>query len=369
MNYVHLDDHMETALHDTDGNICNFYDDSYNDYLAVITHDDYMIDYDESMLFNDDYYHVDDLETCDCCNEYINPNDIISDRNITLCRSCYDEEYSFCESCEDITHHDNLYYSEYTDMHMCEYCFNTDDHAGAHGRLENWDYKPNPIFYGENNKLFFGVEIECKFDDMNAAIDDLEEINGIYLKEDSSVSDGLEIVTHPMSYNYLKNNVLDDIVAVAKNYSGESHGYGGMHVHIGRDKFSSNNHFSMFYDMINNYIEFTELIAQRSIKQWAAANPYHGDKSINDHGGYNGMGRYCAVNICNIHTVEIRIFNGNLRKSRILKNLEYVAALFNFSKMFTKPCLNTFLAYVKSENDLYPNLYEYIKLKGGDMLK
>ena len=64
--------------------------------------------------------------------------------------------------------------------------------------------KPDPIFYGDI-KRYFGVELEIDEGGRNG--DNADKLSGIgnriaehiYIKSDGSLSDGMEIVTHPIS--------------------------------------------------------------------------------------------------------------------------------------------------------------------------
>lgn len=362
-NYVQI--HDDLYINTEDYNIHYTYDDTYNDYSSVITCGNDMIDESTAVYLNDEWYHEDDsqLTRCDECGEYMLTEHDHGDNNITLCEECYQANYTTCDGCNTVTHRDYVYYCEENDMQFCESCYNGDceeqqDYSGVH----SYSYKPSPIFYGKG-RYHFGIELECNFTDMGSAIEELNQHDEIYLKEDSSVN-GIEIVSHPMTLKYFHDNILPAIRICAKEHGGKAHNVGGIHVHIGRDRFKDDLQFSNFYDLVNNYVDFTEIIAQRSIQAWSAINPYNGEKSLKDTYNYNSIGRYSAININNMHTIELRIFNSNLRRDRILKNLEYVHALLDFTRQFNSNKLHTFLAYVMACPELYPNLINFIKERG-----
>ena len=106
--------------------------------------------------------------------------------------------------------------------------------------IQDYYYKPNPIFYGDGNR-YFGVELEI--DDagenntnaakiVNIANHDEEHI---YCKHDGSLNEGFEIVTHPMTLDYHLNHVpWAAVLAKAKELGYRSHQSGtcGLHVHV-----------------------------------------------------------------------------------------------------------------------------------------
>ena len=78
--------------------------------------------------------------------------------------------------------------------------------------------------------------------------------------------------------------------------------------------------------------------------------------------------RYTAVRFTH-STIEFRIFNGNLRIERFLKNIECVKALYDYTKTLEKrkkPVASTekFLRFVFSNPRKYKNLYNFIVERG-----
>ena len=91
--------------------------------------------------------------TCDHCGDTIWVNNTVQDDNITLCQSCYDDHYQRCECCNRIIHDNNVNWHTY-----CDSCFDN-----FNNEIEDYSYKPDPIFYGDD-KRYFGVEkieVDC----------------------------------------------------------------------------------------------------------------------------------------------------------------------------------------------------------------
>ena len=302
--------------------------------------------------------HYIDCTVCDNCGEYI-PDDVIIRDNYgnNICPDCCDSDYIRCENCECLVRFDESCYCERDDCSYCEDCYNSE--CNVCNNLHNYCYKPDSIFFGGGDK-FFGIELECSFDDNYDAVEYIHNnYNFLYCKEDSSV-DGIEIVSHPMSYDFIKNNYVKAIEKVTDDYNGRGHNIGGMHVHINRGQFIDDEHFSKFYDLFNADIKFLEIIAQRSISDWGKINSYDGTKKLTDQVNYNGVGRYSAINLQNRETIEIRIFNSNLRPDRILKNILFIIAMIDYTKIFDNCNLEGYIRYVNSRRLSFPELYEFL---------
>ena len=145
---------------------------------------------------------------CDNCGERIWRDDVEGDSNLTLCSHCYEYNYTTCEDCGRLIHNEYAYYEDGEDYPYCRECFEKlNDNA-----IKNYSYKPEPIFYGSGN-LFYGVELEIDKggdDSYNAQkLLDIANIQDerIYCKHDGSISDGFEIVSHPMSLDYHINSM------------------------------------------------------------------------------------------------------------------------------------------------------------------
>lgn len=311
---------------------------------------------DDLIFLNDEFYHVDSdlITTCDSCSDYHLISSGISDNNFNICENC-SENYYTCESCSDLVHVDYISCSD--DGYItCENCY-TEENSDS--RIKNYSYKPSPIFYGSSS-YHYGIELEIVSSDFSDNLDHLEDHEELYFKDDSSVSGGFEIVSHPMSYDHIMDSSIFDTINDLDNCS--SYNKGGMHIHISRSAFLNDDHFSKFYNFINDEInhDLINTIAQRKNSSWAKFNPYNSDKNINDTTNYNNIGRYAAVNLNNLHTVEIRIFNGNLKKDRLLKNVEFLECLLNYTKQDQD---QNFISYLASNKDLYINLYNYLEEK------
>ena len=82
--------------------------------------------------------------TCDHCGEVIYTDDCITDDHTRLCQECYDDYYRRCESCDRIIHENDVNW--HCDLPYCDSCY---DDIESDEEIEEYSYKPCPIFYGK----------------------------------------------------------------------------------------------------------------------------------------------------------------------------------------------------------------------------
>lgn len=278
-----------------------------------------------------------DAETvvCQHCGTRIWRVDNAGSSDFPLCPDCFDDHYTNCERCGCVLHED---YTNY----ICgePYCDSCYDVVREHS-IHTYSYKPDPIFYGAG-KRFFGVELEIDgggTDEGNAEI--LLDIGNVgdekvYIKNDGSLNDGMEIVTHPMSLEFHKTKMpWKEIMEEAVNLGYKSHKTStcGLHIHVGRNTFGDTRETQD--DAISRVLYFVEhhwneLLkfsrrTEKQMAQWAARYGYKNDpKEILDHAKNNGDNRYTCVNITNWNTVEFRMFRGTLKYNTLIATLELV---------------------------------------------
>ena len=202
-----------------------------------------------------------------------------------LCLHCYDDYYESCTRCGALIRRDDSYYedddSDEEDP-LCHHCY-----SSIKKSIQNYYYKPSPIFYGEGDR-FFGVELEIDgAGERDSAANQLMELangNGLehlYCKHDGSLEDGFELVTHPMTLAYHMNEmpwagVLSE--AVQLGYLSHRACTCGLHIHVNRSAFGPTE--KRQEDVIARILFFVEnhwneLLrfsrrSQSQMEQWAA---------------------------------------------------------------------------------------------------
>lgn len=216
-----------------------------------------------------------------------------------------------------------------------------------------YSYKPMYSYYSmkdgvpvalsnpEIGTLYMGTEIEIEkmrgvADEFMTSLSGKEE-QFVYLKEDGSLSsDGVELVTMPSTLDAFKYTFPFNQLDWARNMGARSFAYQscGFHIHVSRTAFSPT-HLWRFVQFQLKNAGLCQFVGQRSENMYASW--YYEDsekRSLPDYvkGKKSNGRRYLAINFQNTHTVELRYFKGNILRSAIMKNLEFVDSIFEYTK-------------------------------------
>lgn len=285
-----------------------------------------------------------ETETTICvdCGERIWREDNAGNEDTPLCEPCYERSYVTCTRCGALLYKDDARYdSDDPDNEdpLCSSCYERLERTRV---IQNYGYKPKPIFHGEDSR-YFGVELEIDGggEDNDNARDLIRLANRsgglIYCKHDGSLNDGFEIVTHPMSLEFHERampwaEIMGE--AISMGYTSHQAGTCGLHVHVNRNAFGSTEALQdaciarILYFFEKNWEELLKFSrrTQYQLDQWAARYGYkEHPKDILDHakkGG--GSGRYSCVNLQNCNTIEFRMFRGTLKYNTLIATLQLV---------------------------------------------
>jgi hypothetical protein len=200
------------------------------------------------------------------------------------------------------------------------------------------------------------------------------------MKDDGSLNDGFEIVTHPHTLSDYQTNFNWEFIPKLKQEGFRSWNTDtcGLHVHVSRTAFGEGvspwgradrdqlilrkqAHELRFMKLIYDNQRQVERIAGRAGTQFAT----FGDKGKlveKVKFGNQSNGRYSAINTDNEATLEVRVFKGSLRKERVLSALEFVTASVEYTRNLKVTSKNQalswlcFTAYVSNNMETYPNL-------------
>ena len=261
--------------------------------------------------------------TCTRCGGRIWTRNNAGTEDTPLCQHCYDNHYTSCTQCGALLHLDDACYEDDDeDEPLCRHCY------ASQKSIQNYYYKPAPVFYGEGRR-FFGVELEIDGGgERDGAADRLMDLAGpehLYCKHDGSLEDGFELVTHPMTLQYHMDempwaSVLSE--AVRMGYTSHSACTCGLHVHVNRSAFGLTEQRQedaiarVLFFVENHWNELLRFSRrnQRQIEQWASRYGRKDDpKAVLKQAKDSCRGRYTCVNLTNFSTIEFRMFRGTLK--------------------------------------------------------
>lgn len=382
-------------------------EDKVNNYENIIeTYSGYYAFINDCIMVEDEWLHEEEDE-----EEY--KWDEIDECNILQENSCYVLDgrhggfYTHVDNCNedcDIYEHNGEYITQnYMEYHDLVFDINgeigyTDDlwywesdgewHHSAepeddeededNGTIINgYSYKPSPKYYRLNNDNdktpFFGIELEVERKNSNdikhSEMAEMIEHDHWYFKSDGSLTDGFEIVTHPLTFNYIKHSSksFEDSLRllIDNNYNSYNANTCGMHVHITKKCFTTWHLYRFLKFFVENK-EFIVAISQRKmekLKKWANIEDDNDSELIYKAKKKNGNSeRYVAVNLRNNATIEIRIFRGTLNFNSFMKNIEFCHSVFMYTKENNEISLSGFKEYLNYSKD-YSNLKKFITLK------
>lgn len=293
---------------------------------------------------------------CDQCGEQVDDNCVVRDDITTICEHCYNEHYSRCCSCDCLVHESDM--CSHDDDVYCQYCYDNIEEDEEYNDIHDYSYKPTPVFYTiEPTERYNGLEIEFDSEgnvDRSDVIEYLKGFNEHYLKRDGSLTEeGIELVTHPMSLQYIREKYpLRDICEKIKECGYRSHDTNtcGLHVHISKKTFGYYNdesrekvisRFVAIIDCIWPYmVKFsrrTQISLNRWAKKYALLDNDNAEDVIKTVKDTNQGDRYVCVNLQNTHTVEVRMFRGSLNHNTIMGTLELLDILVDISLSDVSP--------------------------------
>ena len=270
--------------------------------------------------------------TCyDCGNVVLKSNTRMVDSQ-PICNNCITESYSTCARCASLVHDDN---ARGTDEFLyCQRCY-----AYLNQTLHDYGYKPAPVFekFVYENTVYLGIELEVESEACGNNQDNADSFvawlktekirDKFYLKQDSSLQNGFEIVTHPLTLQKHSQLNWTKILKHLSDYT-TSHEKGtcGLHIHVNRDHFKSReiDKLALFFTCCKSHI--VQFSKRKSLNY---CEFYNYTTQHYKCGNYRNSGRYSAINLT-IETAEFRVFRGTLRIDRFWASLQFVDALCNY---------------------------------------
>jgi len=298
------------------------------------------------------------------------------------CRECVDNDENFARSSSDgsIYTTDSAHWDDFENQQYPVFG-NRPNVEMRNELIQNYSFKPKPKFFkleNENTETFFGVELEIELANSSSGLKTGAQMvknsfgDFVYMKYDGSLQNGFEIVSHPFSFEWYKANFKSDILRELAQMGFRSWDSNtcGTHVHISRKAFKDSAHVWRFVQLfLKNKNEWVKL-AGRNSKRWSS---FEKDKLpiLEILKKKTNPERYCAVNLCNYDTIEIRIFRGSLNETRFRSAIELVAGAVEYSRMITirdyarnSIDFTNFAKFLNLYSDEYPNANQMLIKKG-----
>jgi hypothetical protein len=226
-------------------------------------------------------------------------------------------------------------------------------------RLNDYNTKPNPKFKGNREHSYIngylGFELECEpteiedWDDINTD-ETCEEVcaimgRDVYCKYDGSLESGIEIVSHPMTLEYLENTRFDfarmSDYLVEDGWRSHDAPNCGLHFHVSRTALGDNPDAAearimyLFEKFWNKIVKFSR--RKDSELHWCDRNFGGARCTINEcayiannQKGWGHSSRYHAINVTNDDTIEFRIFKGTLKPNTYRASVEFCLRVVDY---------------------------------------
>lgn len=292
-------------------------------------------------MFRAVFYSSTSIPSCTHCGDSLGFVDIdVYDPTIiratvldnALCSRC--ESLPECSVCSKKYEHADLYTK-------CPHCAEV---VGRDCNIRNYSYKPVPIFHKlprDRMVPFYGTELEYECGPDSELVSKWLEkqildkfADHFYMKDDGSISSGFELVTHPMSFNYIRTtsffpetfDILKEIYPAIEEQTDE--GTCGLHVHLSRSALKPLHLFKMAAFAYSNSRNL-QIIGRRSLNSYCTDDlcvslPRQITFRSNDE-------RYRLLNLRPQNTVEFRFFKSTLNISEFMSSIEFVHSLYLFS--------------------------------------
>ena len=305
-------------------------------------------------------------------------NFVINNNSISMCQECFKKLYIQCRQCGEITERIEGDLRHVNDI-ICLNCLLRDP-------VRDYRYRPNPIFLKINREsdCFLGLEIEITMKGKKEwTKNERDKLAGnlikafpkcfeskMYIKFDRSVGSegmgGFEIVTHPMTYNYIrtKSQIKEILAWLEDKVHLNGAGRCGIHIHIDKRQYADKSDGSHIRDnklFINKlcmffYCNFDKIkrFSNREssqIDRWCS--PFTKIETIALFRDELRYDRHKAFNMKPQNTIEIRIFNGDVDYPTFIKYIRFTSLLISFLKYYKRSFFDKEFKMSEDQNARY----------------
>lgn len=277
---------------------------------------------------------------CDCCEDAVPISEtyhVIGEGE--WCERCLQDSAVTCIACNDYHHCEYVSMCASCDEDYCHDCMA--EHGGeceSGGLIHEYGYKPRPQFMGRGPR-YFGVELEI--DGAGASAENAEAVLAhskdealFYLKHDSSLEAGFEIVTHPMSFDYHMNSFPWEAIAdtaIGLGYTSHDAKTCGLHVHVSRKAIGKSAEDKLLLLMWLHWEQIFKF-SRRENDGWCRQQYTYDKACVAGLMDAKQKGHSVALNTEHAETLEFRIFRGSLNTHTIRAAISFVNTLVNIAK-------------------------------------
>ena len=337
----------------------------------------YLISYDRSE------YEISHCDVSSCRSGMAYTDDLTPvDGDESVCEDCLNNDYEYHDG-DDVWYLHNDFPRDYDDEDEDNYGkYNYD--ACVINAMRNMGYVSKWINGGmrmpsdDKDEMLLGFEAEWEIrdeDDMYDLVEDMHtQMRGFAIvKHDGSLNHGGEIVTIPAtlkSQKYKWTQFCESKTNFTNRCKAWHTSTCGTHIHVDRRAVTPLEIGKLLVFVNGKHNSgFITSFAGRDDTQWCKRYT----KSIKD--GLERTDKYEAINTGKPNTIEFRMFRGNLSKSGIMRNLEFVHSLVRFVKQSSYDIDTDSLKDLQYENfvkwvglqdnrGMYPYLYKWLVKNG-----
>lgn len=226
------------------------------------------------------------------------------------------EDFERCQCCDEYFLTEDMYTTD-DGYQLCDYCYQNETQNGYYdsdnGFIEDYDYRPEPVFFGGDQTKYLGLEWEVDGGGENGYIAQkiFGDVREVYCKHDGSLDAGFEIVTHPCTPEYMLNLPWGEWCNQVLDEGYDNRNGVGIHIHVSRNHFTGRSaigrlvrFFSENYDDMRKFAARSEY----SAREWANRIEMDDDYTDEDCYEVSTDDKYYAVNVLHNASIEIRIF-------------------------------------------------------------
>ena len=319
--------------------------------------EDYTLTYDNQIVDNCSVVYCEDVEDyAHCDNAYYLENEGVyyaEDVDLTYSEleGSYIRDNNVAYVVDDQGHEqpvsaENLdgYYFDADDE-----VYYTDDAYFANNIIQNYGKTELPAISNGKKDYFIGLELEMEMEgstikhrseDIINILDEsgVDYSNLLEWKKDSSLENGVEMVTAPISIDIFRKEIVPIVEKLHENgFTSEKGGRCGNHIHISKNVFSEEAQSRL----VLIYAKFEQQI--KILSRRGTNNSYCRDVLENFEGlefensmkvadSQKKKGKCTAINFSNQNTIEFRVFRGTMNTNKLIANIQLVQLLADWSR-------------------------------------